>query len=152
MPRESNSFDCGVFVCQMAERLSRQSPFDFNQTQMPTIRLQMIEQLVSGQIPISSLPQEVLSPPVSDMEIALQKISRFDMPYSERMKRHEAELRNLRAKFTAQEVEHNELKENATKQIETTISIIRDEAQSEINKLKSELSEENRRLEVMSAF
>ena len=30
IPRQSNSFDCGVLVCQMAERLSRQSVFDFN--------------------------------------------------------------------------------------------------------------------------
>ena len=85
IPRQSNSFDCGVFVCQMAERLSRQNPLDFNQTQMPTIRLQMIEQLVSGQIPISSLSKKVLSTPLSDSEIAPQKMGRFDMPSSERM-------------------------------------------------------------------
>ena len=41
----------------------------------------MIEQLVSGQIPISSLFQEVSSPPVSDSEIASQKMGRFDMPF-----------------------------------------------------------------------
>ena len=136
----------------MAERLSRQSPFDFNQTQMPTIRLQKIDQLVSGQIPISSLPKEVSSPPLLDSEIAPQKTGRFDMPSSERIKRLEAELRNLRAKFAAQEVELNELEVNTTKQIDTTISIIRSKAQSEIEKLKSELSEANRRLELMSAL
>ena len=88
----------------MAERLSRQSPIDFNQTQMPTIRLEMIEQLVFVQIPILSLFQEVPSPPLTDLEIALQQMGRFDMPSSERIKQLEAELRNLRAKFAAQEV------------------------------------------------
>ena len=127
IPRQSISFECGVFFCQMAERLSRQSRLDFNQTQMPTIRLQIIDQLVSGQIPISSLPKEVLSPPLSDSGIAPQKMGRFEMPSSERMKRLEIELRNLRAKFAAKEVELNELKVNATKQIDTTISIIRRE-------------------------
>ena len=136
----------------MAERLSRQSPFDFNQTQMPTIQVQMIKQIVSGKIPISSLSKEVLSPPLLDSEFAPQTMGRFDMPSSERIKRLEAELRNLRAKFAAQEVELNELKINATKQIDTTISIIQSEAQSEIEKSKSELSEANRCLEVMSAL
>ena len=136
----------------MAERLSRQSPFDFNKTQMPTIRLQIIKQLVSGQIPISTLFQEVSSPPVSNSEIASQKISCFDMPSFERRKRLEAELRNLRANFAAQNVELNELKVNGTKQIDTTISIIRSEAQSEIAKLKSAVSEANRRLQVMYAL
>ena len=55
---------------------------------------------------------------------------------SERVKRLGAELRNLRAKFAAQEVELNELKVNATKHIDMTISIIRSEAQFEIEKLK----------------
>ena len=94
---------------------------------MPTIRLQMIEQLVFGSIPILSLPKEVLSPPLSDSENAPQKMGRFDMPFSERIKRLKAELCNFRAKFAALEVELNELKVNATKQIDTTISIIRSE-------------------------
>ena len=106
----------------MAERLSRQSAFDFNQTQMPTLRLQMIEQLVSGQIPISSLPQEVPSPPLSDSEIAPQKMGRLDMPSSERMKRLEAELRKLRVKFAEQETEIKQLKENSVKQLDAALS------------------------------
>ena len=136
----------------MAKRLSRQSPFDFNQTQMPTIGLQIIEQVVSGQIFISSLPQEISSPPVSDSNIALQKMGRFEMPSSKRIKRLESELCNLRVKFAAQEVELNKVKIYASKQIDTTISIIRCEAQSEINKLKSKQSEANCCLEVMSAL
>ena len=98
----------------MAERLSRQSPFNFNQTQTPAIRHQMIEQIVAGDIPIPSPPQQV--PPLqSDSAIAQQRTGRFDMPSSERIKRFEAELRNLRAKFAAQEVELNKLKVNETK-------------------------------------
>ena len=81
----------------------------------------MIEQLVSGQIPISSLCQEVPSPPLSDSEIAPQKMGRFDMP-SERMKRLEAELRKLRAKFTEQETEIKQLKENSVRQLDAALS------------------------------
>lgn len=79
-------------------------------------------------------------------------MGRFDMPTSEQMKRVEAKLWNLRAKFAAQGVELNELKVNAIKQIDTTISIIRSEAKFKIEKLKSKLSEANCRLEVMSAL
>ena len=117
---------------------------------MKTIRFQIIEHLVSGQIFILSLPQKVSSPPVSDSTIESQKMDRFDMTSSERIKLFAAELRNLKAKFAAQEVELNELKVNATKQIDTNISIIRSQIQSEITKLKSKLSEANCRLEVMS--
>ena len=100
--RQTNAIDCGVFLCQIAERLSRRSPFDFNQTQMPAIRKQMIEQIVACVIPILTTPQIIL-PPRSDAENIVQPPGRFDMPPSERIKRLENELRKLRAQFATQE-------------------------------------------------
>ena len=89
---------------------------------MHPIRLQMIEQLISGQCPILSLPQEVPLPPLSNSEIAPKNMGRFDMPTFERMKRLQAKLRKLRAKFTAQVTVIKQLKENLIKQLDTAIS------------------------------
>ena len=102
VPRLTNTIDCEVFICQIAERLSRSSSIDFNQTQMPAIRNHMIEHIVAGVISIATPPQ-VISPPRSDDENIVQRPGRFDMPPSERIKRLEAEFRKLRAQFAAQE-------------------------------------------------
>ena len=96
----------------MAERLSRRSLFDFNETQMPAIRNQMIWQIVAQVIPIPK-PSQVISPPRSNAENIVQRKGRFDMPQSERIKRLENELRKLRAQFAIQESEFNQFKENA---------------------------------------
>ena len=50
IPRQTNSHDCGVFVCQYAERLTRNASFDFSQADMPAIRIQMLEQIVAKKI------------------------------------------------------------------------------------------------------
>ena len=100
VPRQTNTIDGGVFCCQMAKRLSRRSSFDFNQTQMMAIQNEMIEQIVSGVIPIPTLPQ-VISLPRSDAENIVHRPGRFDMPPTERIKRLEAELRKLKAQFAA---------------------------------------------------
>ena len=50
IPQQENGFDCGVFVCQFAERLSRRAPFDFTQADMPAIRVRMIEEIVAGRL------------------------------------------------------------------------------------------------------
>ena len=84
--RQTNTIDCGVFNCHMAERLSRRSSFDFNQTQMPAIRNKMIEQIVAGVIPIATPPQVILQPR-SDAENIVQSPGRFYMPPSEQIKR-----------------------------------------------------------------
>ena len=68
------------------------------------------------------------------------------------MKRLEAELWKRKAKFAEQETEIKQLKENSVKQLDAALSSLRSEAQFEVQKLQSELSEENRRLEVMSAL
>ena len=151
LPRQTNNIDCGVFLCQIAERLSRRSSFDFNQTQMPAIRNQMIEQIVARVIPIPTRPQ-VISPPRSDAENTVQRPGRFDMPKSERIKRLENELRKLRAQFATQESEFNQFKENANQQLDATINAIRNETEVEIQKLKSELSEAHHRLEVLTSL
>ena len=52
----------------------------------------MIEQIVARVIPILT-PLQLISPPRSDAENTVQRLGRFDMPPSERIKRLEAELR-----------------------------------------------------------
>ena len=83
IPHQSNGIDCGVFVCQLAERLSRRAPFDFNQEQMPAIRIMMLEQLVAGPFPLPPSNQEVaLAPPQTPSNPVIateQHPTRFDM-------------------------------------------------------------------------
>ena len=134
----------------MVKRLSRKSPFDFNQTQMPAIRNQMIEQIVACVIPIST-PLQVISPPRSDVENIVQRPGQFDMPASERIKRLENELRKLKAQFATHESEFNQFRENANQQLDAIISAIRNETEVEIQKLKSELVEAHYRVEIMAA-
>lgn len=40
-PQQNNGFDCGVFACQAALRISNESPMDFDQTDMDVIREHM---------------------------------------------------------------------------------------------------------------
>lgn len=49
-PNQTNGHDCGVFICQYAERLARKSTFDFTQEDMPAIRQQMKSQILRGSI------------------------------------------------------------------------------------------------------
>ena len=107
VPKQENGFDCGVFVCQMAERLSRRSEFDFDQSQMPAIRIQMIEQIVAGEIPLPPSEQVTAAPP---------RPSNFDKPPSKQITCLETLLRDLRAKFATQEIELKELKSKAENQ------------------------------------
>ena len=142
VPKQENGFDCGVFVCQMAERLSRRSEFDFDQSQMPAIRIQMIEQIVAGKIPLppsDQVPTDPIHP------------SRFDKPQSKQISCLETELRDLRAKFAAQEIELKEVKSKAENQLNETIQTIQKQANDEIQRLRTELAEANRNLEVMAA-
>ena len=142
VPKQENGFDCGVFVCQMAERLSRRSEFDFNQSQMPAIRIQMIEQIVAGEIPL---------PPSEKVTAAAKCPSRFDMPQSKQITCLETLLRDLRTKFAAQEIKLNELKSNAENQLKETINEVQNKANEEIQRLRTELAAANRKLEVMAA-
>ena len=142
VPRQSNSIDCGVFVCQMAERLSRRSPFNFNQSQMPAIRIQMIEQIVAG---------EILLPPSDPVGPPPQKPNRFDQPPSKHILRLEEELRQLRTKFTQKESELEEVKRAAGNLLEETIKAIQNKSNDEIHRLQTELAAANRKIELISA-
>ena len=141
VPHQSNSFDCGVFVCQMAERLSRRSPFNFNQSQMPAIRIQMIEQIVAG---------EILLPPSDPVGPPPQRPNRFDQPPSKQILRLEDELRALRTKFAEKESELEEVKKASGNLLEETIKEIQNKANDEIHRLQTELAAANRNLEVMA--
>ena len=41
-PQQQNGFDCGVFLCQMAECISDGRAFDFEQSDIANIRLKMV--------------------------------------------------------------------------------------------------------------
>ncbi|PHJ16155.1 ulp1 protease c-terminal catalytic domain-containing protein, partial [Cystoisospora suis] len=40
-PQQENGYDCGVFICQMAECIADGREFDFNQTHIPHMRVKM---------------------------------------------------------------------------------------------------------------
>ncbi|CEG79415.1 hypothetical protein RMATCC62417_13889 [Rhizopus microsporus] len=42
IPKQGNAYDCGVFTCAFAERISRQKPLDFTQNDMNLIRRRMV--------------------------------------------------------------------------------------------------------------
>ena len=46
IPRQTNSFDCGVFMCLYARCLAGKSAFDFSQTDIPATRKQIIFELL----------------------------------------------------------------------------------------------------------
>ena len=49
-PIQQNGVDCGVFLCQYAERLSRKGGLDFQQGDMPLARKRMTQELLYGQL------------------------------------------------------------------------------------------------------
>ena len=49
-PLQKNGFDCGVFLCQYAEHLSRRAPLDFTQAGMRNYRKRMIYELLTGEL------------------------------------------------------------------------------------------------------
>ena len=55
----TKNFNCGVFVCKIAECLFRRSPFDFTHIQMSAIRTQMLEQRVKEVILIPAPVQKI---------------------------------------------------------------------------------------------
>ena len=156
IPRQTNGIDCGVFVCQMAERLSRRAPFDFNQEQMPAIRIKMLEQLVAGPFPLPPSNQEVaLAPPQTPSNPVLateQHPTRFDMSPSDRIKQLQDELRELRAKATTQEIELARVQVDSAVQLADAIQSIREQTLGENQRLQAELDEANRRLEQMNVL
>jgi sentrin-specific protease 1 len=49
-PQQTNNCDCGVFACQFAEFVSRDSPISFDQQHMPYFRRKMIYEIATGEI------------------------------------------------------------------------------------------------------
>ena len=49
-PIQQNGVDCGVFVCQNAERMSRKGALNFTQEDMPLARKRMTEELLNGKL------------------------------------------------------------------------------------------------------
>ena len=50
IPRQENSYDCGVFVCQYSLCISKGLPFNFHQNDMKQIREIMIKELTTSQL------------------------------------------------------------------------------------------------------
>ena len=50
MPKQTNSEDCGVFICQYAEYLSHNAPFNFTQKDMMYFRRRMVLEIVQESI------------------------------------------------------------------------------------------------------
>ena len=49
-PLQDNSYDCGLFVCMMAEALSAGREFQFTQAHMPQLRRRLALQLIQGRV------------------------------------------------------------------------------------------------------
>ena len=119
----------------MAEHQSRRSVLNFNQTQMPPIRIQINHTLIPRPEPVK--------------EFDRQRAGRFDMPHFERIKHLERELREVRTKFVEKDIELNQVKLVATEHLNSSIIDIREQAKITIQKLETELSEANDRLKEM---
>ena len=52
VPYQENGYDCGVFLCQYAERVARRSPLNFNQRDLDLVgaRERMTEELLEGRL------------------------------------------------------------------------------------------------------
>lgn len=50
IPQQENGFDCGVFVCQYAEFISRNQPITFSQKDMIYFRQKMIYEICTGKL------------------------------------------------------------------------------------------------------
>jgi sentrin-specific protease 1 len=50
IPKQNNGYDCGVFVCQYAEHISRGAAFTFSQEDMPRFRIQMAYEITTRRL------------------------------------------------------------------------------------------------------
>ncbi|CAN7976785.1 unnamed protein product [Ixodes persulcatus] len=50
IPIQSNTDDCGVFVCLYAERLARQAPFDFAAGNIQELRYHIAYEILTGKL------------------------------------------------------------------------------------------------------
>ena len=49
-PLQENGVDCGVFVCQFAERMTRKTGLNFKQADITLARERMAEELLEGKL------------------------------------------------------------------------------------------------------
>ena len=100
-------------------------------------------------------PQSQTEPPQKKKivrgEIPLTRAGRFDLPHEVRISRLQRELLELRARFAAQELELQQLKEfreNSGQELEQLLKVMQDAAKAQVEKLESELSEAKQQSEV----
>ena len=58
VPLQTNGVDCGVFVCQYAERFARKAPMNFSQEDMAVTRMKISHEIFSGRI-IQNCPTHI---------------------------------------------------------------------------------------------
>jgi sentrin-specific protease 1 len=70
VPKQSNGYDCGMFVCQYAEHISRNAPFSFRQGDMDRFRIQVAFEITVRKL-LTTPEKNIYRPkvePVSDDE------------------------------------------------------------------------------------
>uniref|UniRef100_A0A915D6N8 Ubiquitin-like protease family profile domain-containing protein n=1 Tax=Ditylenchus dipsaci TaxID=166011 RepID=A0A915D6N8_9BILA len=50
IPKQDNGYDCGAFICQLAERISHGAPIDFLQDDMEGMRKKMVSEILGGEL------------------------------------------------------------------------------------------------------
>ena len=50
VPQQTNQYDCGVFLCQYAESISRRMHPSFPQNDMPSLRRNMVWEIMKGRL------------------------------------------------------------------------------------------------------
>ena len=84
IPKQQNGSDCGVFICQYSEFLSRNATFNFTYKDMKYFRKRMIYEIVHGSIlaPGEVMPQEVLPQDIVPQEVMSHEVvSQEDLSY-----------------------------------------------------------------------
>ena len=116
IPLQTNGVDCGIFVCQIAERLSRNAPMDFSKDNIYQLRQQMVRELASNFMPF------MLPSPRSEIIQLKQEVLRlnstcadFQREASLKTEALESQLRESRAQTNHLEKEISELKRRSKK-------------------------------------
>jgi sentrin-specific protease 1 len=74
IPKQNNGFDCGVFVCQYAEHISRGAAFTFSQADMPRFRVQMTYEITVRRLlttPLRSFYRPAVEPVSDDDDVLI---------------------------------------------------------------------------------
>ena len=105
IPHQTNGQDCGVFVCQMAERLSRNASLDFTASDIPRLRNQMARELASGSMTVMQLS------PRSEVIHLKQAIDQL-----RRQKEESERIAELKSEELARELRESQAKEKRLKE------------------------------------